>query len=299
MYTGTEVFGDLNADKRQFYDSSSYIKFTIEAHNPSHNPPMMQTEIVSDESIPSQGETFGSDVPEALKLLGVQAGATVVYKQLARSEAFYAPDVATGLIRNPGVAEIIPKFPVLDYCLTNAKAHLSHGNFPEREAGTLHTVVLWSGMHKVFISQRDGVVSLPQDMSFSRNEVVARHFLGDQGQCDEEGSLFRLTFDDEDPLICNHIADLSWISKFPDEEECLVESGLHFQIDSITCESQSPLVEVICGHFTFPRQSVSEKPDLYPSCFEIAERDSYGISNKEKVAQCLNEHLDSVTFGKR
>jgi hypothetical protein len=59
---------------------------------------------------------------------------------------------------------------------------------------------------------------------------VAEHFLSDLGASGMEGTLFRVTVDATDSVIGNHMADLSWLSKFLDEHETLVEGGIILEI---------------------------------------------------------------------
>ena len=56
-----------------------------------------------------------------------------------------------------------------------------------------------------------------------------------------EGTLFRVTVDATDSVIGNHMADLSWLSKFLDEHETLVEGGIMLEISSTTDLQHSPL----------------------------------------------------------
>ena len=85
-----------------------------------------------------------------------------------------------------------------------------------------------------------------------------------------------------------------------------MESGLHFQIESIPV----PIGRSDLWAFHFPASVCFRFPitkglglDMGLAWMGISSAISVeficGISNKEKVAQCLNEHPDSVTFGKR
>merc|ERR1712032_254141 len=104
--------------------------------------------------------------------------------------------------------------------------------------------VLWCGMHKAFISREDksnGELTLAQDQSMSRDRSVAEFFLANQGKSAREGTLFRVNyyFDSDYHDISGAVADLSWISKFPDEQEVLVEAGLVLRLENITTISTS------------------------------------------------------------
>ena len=89
---------------------------------------------------------------------------------------------------------------------------------------------------------------LAQDTSMSRSRSVAEFFLADQGRKTGEGTLFEVAVDllidrDVDKPVQARFADLSWISKFPDEQETLVHAGTAFKIDGITLLSDQPRVE--------------------------------------------------------
>jgi hypothetical protein len=163
------------------------------------------------------------------------------------------------------------KFKVLDICLMKAKKNIP-GLGDEHRHGyndSGNPLVLWSGMNKAFLSVADKQnrkFTLAQDQSFSRNRKVAEFFMGGQSQNreDQEGTLFEALAQHADHVeIVDHatdccppnflaigngfLADISWISKFPDEEETLVEAGVTFAIESIHVLSIKPRVEHVRG----------------------------------------------------
>mmetsp|Transcript_129941 Transcript_129941/g.238817 ORF Transcript_129941/g.238817 Transcript_129941/m.238817 type:complete len:151 (+) Transcript_129941:1025-1477(+) len=98
-------------------------------------------------------------------------------------------------------------------------------------------------------------LTLAQDTSMSRSRGVAEFFLEGQGMVPAEGTLLQVTthpiaqgdwralsFQRVDHML---FGDLSWISKFPDEEETLVSVGTRLCDISIKTISADPLVELV------------------------------------------------------
>mmetsp|Transcript_52086 Transcript_52086/g.91531 ORF Transcript_52086/g.91531 Transcript_52086/m.91531 type:complete len:423 (+) Transcript_52086:74-1342(+) len=173
-----------------------------------------------------------------------------------------------------------PRFPCLDKLLMEARFCLSPVTQLEpppedRNPRSIYEMILscesylkpeilWCGMHKAYLSREDksnGRLRLAQDTSTSRSRDVAEFFLCNQGAAVAEGTLFKLIFQldgagpsrlrgrqDQQMLL----ADLSWISKFPDEEETLVEAGTLLHVKSITTLTETPLVELVEGILDSP-----------------------------------------------
>lgn len=168
--------------------------------------------------------------------------------------------------RSHAARRVIPRFPVLDLLLIEARASLSSKWTREENVGSEYggefegRVELWCGMHKAYISSEDrkrGRLTLAQDQSMSYDRNVAEFFLANQGACPQEGTLFHVLVKDK-PVgaagdFCffwptaesDSFADLSWISKFPDEQEVLVEAGLYLEISRIEVLATNPLVELV------------------------------------------------------
>ena len=122
---------------------------------------------------------------------------------------------------------------------------------------------LWCGMYRTYLSlddRRQGSLRLSQDTSMSRERGVAEFFLRNQGSAKAEGTLFQLQL--EHGSGAAHLTgqrgsqeqmffgDLSWLSKFPNEEETLVEAGIKIMIDGIEEVSHDPFVELVRGTLT-------------------------------------------------
>lgn len=155
-----------------------------------------------------------------------------------------------------------PRFPVLDRLLMEARATMPTKWAPDGEGydGDNLKVTLWSGMHKAYLSLADRKrrkVTLAQDQSMSYDRGVAEFFLANQGKAAKEGTLFRVEVTAKNVGVggefgfhwptadADAFADLTWISKFPDEEEVLVEAGLYLDIVRIEKISDSPKVELV------------------------------------------------------
>lgn len=153
--------------------------------------------------------------------------------------------------------ERVPRFPVMDKLLMEARFCLSPvGNAPDEGQPE---EVLWCGMVNAYLSKEDrerGQLRLAQDTSFSRWEEVSRSFMTDDSYRPLPGTIFRVTakVHDRNPRADAYVqqdqmffGDVSWISKFPDEEETLVEAGMQINIQSIVVESTEPYVEFVEG----------------------------------------------------
>merc|ERR1711976_1188 len=93
----------------------------------------------------------------------------------------------------------------------------------------------------------------------SRSREVAEFFLANQGRDAQIGTLMKLQstafFGNRAAYVAAEpthapmfFGDVSWISKFPDEEETLVGAGARITIESIEVLAENPLLEFVVGH---------------------------------------------------